>query len=151
MFGATVSGLGISLAWIVWRLAVGSWQAYETRLADWHDVAIEAHATAQGLERTRTIRQWELVSDEFPQVLLVALAVQAKVEKGERTPWSVRALEGPAWLGDYRLGDVAAGEAERMRSRLVEVGLIEGAAPRQAGRWAAGSVGECVEMVMRGW
>lgn len=151
VFGGSVGVMGLALAWVVWRLAVRSWDSHEKRLQDWHDVCIEAHEVNQGLERTRTVRQWDLCVDEFQHVLLVALAVHRRVQGGERTPWSVRNLGGAVWLGSRRLGDVPTGDAERMRQRLVDLGLVTGAGERKAGAWAPVTADEVIDRVKGGW
>jgi hypothetical protein len=151
LFGIGVAVMGAMFAVVVARLGISSWYAYERRLSDWHEVSLSAYDTSGGAETTRFIRQWELSSDDFRDMLLISLAVHARVLQGKPTPWSVREIEGAVWLGSRRLGDVPGGEAERVARSLADAGLVVDRSPRKAGRWAAGSYDEVVDILVRGW
>jgi len=151
LFGIGMAIMGSVFTFVVARLGITSWYSYERRLDDWHEITLAAYETSGGAETSRTIRQWELTADDFRDVLLIALGVHSRVVAGTSTPWSVREIEGAIWLGGKRLGDVASGDAERVSKVLAESGLIIDRAPRKAGRWAAGSYDEVVEILVKGY
>jgi hypothetical protein len=150
-FGSSVGLVAFSLGAAVVVLTVRSWLRYEQRLQDWHEVSMEAVIQNQGVEVSQTLTAWELTPSTPRDVLLVALAVHARVQAGESNAHTVRALAGACWLGDIRLGDVGGGQPERIAKAFTDLGLVKGKAARKAGEWIPESTDQVIELVDKNW
>ena len=150
VFGASVAFLGAALAWLTAWFCWRDWTFYQQRLADYHALVLSSHAQAGGVEVERQVTAWDLTATNPLHVLAVALSTHRRSQAGELAH-SVRALEGPVFLGGVRLGDVSPSEAEALARKLAELGLIEGRAPRIAGRWVPDSAEYVLARVADRW
>lgn len=152
-FGLSVGGLGVGLAVVVGRLSVNDWVSYQRRLEDIHQLYLESHEQAGGVEIERTLTGWELALDKPLHVLALALSVHERVMQGDQTAFSERKIgaDGSIWLGGVKLGQISQGAAAEGSRLLADVGLIQGRGPRQAGRWAAQSTDDVIRAVTRDW
>lgn len=150
VFGASVAFLGAALAWLTAWFCWRDWTFYQQRLADYHTLVLASHEQAGGVEIERSVTGWELTATNPVHVLAVALAAHRRAQAGELAH-SVRALEGPVWLGGVRLGDVSGSEAEAISRKLAALGLVEGRAARSAGRWLPDSADEIIQRVADRW
>lgn len=152
-FGLAVGGLGVGLAVVVGRLSVRDWTSYQQRLDDIHQLYLESHEQAGGVEIERTLTGWELTLDKPLHVLALALSVHERVMQGDQTAFSERKIgaDGSIWLGGVKLGQISQGAAAEGSRLLADVGLIQGRGPRQAGRWAAQSTDDVIRAVTRDW
>lgn len=158
MLGLAFAILGILFSVIVSRLAIHSWYAYENRLADWHDVTLGAYQNSDGTESTRIVRQWDLSSDDFRDVVLVALSIQDRVNRQiNGSHWSTRQIEGKRTLSGadgksfHVLGDVSSSVAESMPKIFESLKIIEGRSPGKAGKWIPSSYDDLIERISSNW
>jgi hypothetical protein len=154
VFAAFALGLGLlagGFGVVVARLTLDDWTEYRGRLNEWHAVAIAAYEANGGREQVRELTVWDLSPSMPLHVLGVALSAHRRVQQGQDTPWSVRALEGPVMLGGRRLGTVSRSAAEEFSRDLAKLGLVSGRAPGRAGTWAASSEAQVVELVVNNW
>lgn len=149
-FGASIALLGLGLALLTVWFGATDWIAYKYWLADCRELYLTSHDQSGGVEIERTFAGWELTSTHPAHVLAVALAVHQRSLTGELAH-SVRALEGPVWLGGVRLGDVTSTEAEALSRKLAALGLIEGRASRSAGKWVPQTPDDIVKRLTDRW
>jgi hypothetical protein len=150
-FGWAVAALGYGLALVVSWLTWVDWTAYLRRLDDWHQVAIAAVEAADGQEVEQTFTAWELSATVPRDVLLAALAVHHRVQSGDASAHSVRALAGDCWIAGLRLGDVSSSQAAELGRVFAELGLIQGRGKRSAGSWKPDSADEVIQLVESNW
>ncbi|MBV8875531.1 MAG: hypothetical protein JO014_22740 [Metakosakonia sp.] len=151
LFGAFVAVLGLGLGVTLVQLTYQDWVEYRRRLNAWHAAALEAYTANDGKETERTMVLTDL-SPALPlHMLAVALSAHRRVIQGTSSAFSVRALEGPVFLGGVRLGDLSPSAAEQASKNLAALGLIKGRGPRQAGEWVPQSESEVVGLLVDNW
>jgi hypothetical protein len=155
-FGSGTAAVGFGLASVTTWLTVRSWLRYEDRLQEWHQVAIDAYEGNDGSTTEHTVTMWELTASNPLHVLGAALAVHAQQSGPAAGAPTVRSLQGDMWLGEgernmVKLGEVNTTQAQRLSDVFAQLGLIEGKAPRQAGRWVPGSTDEILHLVRANW
>lgn len=150
LFGASVALLGLGLASLTAWLGALDWISYRRRIDDYHELYLSSHQETGGIEIERSLTGFELTATNPLHVLAVALAAHRRNQAGELAH-SVRALEGPVFLGGVRLGDVTSSEAEALSKKLADLGLIEGRAPRTAGKWVPDTIDTIVSRVADRW
>ena len=151
LFGTGVAVIGGGLAVTLLQLTYQDWTEYRERLNAWHSVAIKAYIAQDGKETERTMTVSDL-SPALPlHMLAVALSAHRRVIQGTSGAFSVRALEGPVFLGGVRLGDLSPSAAEQASKNLAALGLIKGRGPRQSGEWVPQSESEIVNLLVDNW
>lgn len=138
--------------WIV----IYGWSSFIHRQHDWHIAELSAFEAASGVEHETTVTITELSSSRVLDVLAVALSVHQRVLAGDRTPYSVRELEGDHWLTTgtgqmVKLGSVGAGESERLGKLLSDLKLVRGRAKAKAGEWVPETFDDVVSSVTTNW
>ncbi|MFS8815968.1 hypothetical protein NW811_11845 [Synechococcus sp. R60.4] len=138
---------------IVVRIMVDDWRSYQVRLADWHEVALEAYQARQGLDQQVTYTELDLLPSRLPDMLALVVWIHRQVQSGVDSPWAIRQLQaGPLLLSGHSLGTVATRhDAEMVARYLVRCGLIADRAPGRAGRWVAQSESEAIDAIIRYW
>jgi hypothetical protein len=149
--GAGIVVCALAFGGTVGYIAVVEVLDHRERVRAWHTAALLAYEEQNGVELEQTLTEWELSAWHPMHVLLVALSVQRRYEQSGGTPWSVRGLEGPVFIGGVRFGEVPASQARLLGQQFAEMGLIEGRAAKSAGQWAARDAGDVIELVARNW
>lgn len=149
-FGVSVALLGVGLAGLTAWFGVLDCVTYQQRLGEYHRLYIKSHSSAGGLEIERSVTGFELTATNPLHVLAAAL-VAHKGNLDGKSAHSVRSLEGPVFLGGVRLGDISPTEAEAISKKFADLGLVEGRAPRQPGRWVPETTEYIVSSLAERW
>jgi hypothetical protein len=150
-FGGSVSVVGIGFGGVSAWLTVAGWVDYRRWLQQCRDSELWAYEQAQGLEVDTEVRETELRTEDIRDVLIAVVMIHRLAQQGTETPWSVRRLEGPVFVGGVRAGDVSKGTAEELGAMFARLGLVAGRAERRAGRWVPASLDEAVDCVVENW
>ena len=148
--GVLLAASSLSMLAVVLWVALSTWWSYKRRVDDWHYLAMELYQ-ADGLETVEHVSEWSLTVDNPAHVLLTAFYVYLLWREGNQTPWSTRALYGPMFLANRRVGELSKQSAEQMGRKLAQLGLIEGRSERNAGEWVARSADDVLQLVVENW
>jgi hypothetical protein len=146
-----LAGFLLGLAGIVAWLMIRGWIAYQSRLDDWHDVTISAFDQSGGKEEETSMTMTDVVPGRLADVLALALALHRLVQEGKTSAYTVRELQGGAFLAGRRLGEVSPSSARLLSDKFVELGLVHGRKAGHSGDWVPRSCDEVVELVSRNW
>lgn len=150
-FALLVALLACWLAYGVGALTWGRWCDHRERLRAWHEAGLNSYVNSRGVIEAEEITEYSFSADNPLHVLWVALDVQRRVDSGEDTPYSARALRGPMFFAGRRVGELSKQQAERMSARLAALSLIEGRREGYAGRWRASGADMVVDVVRERW
>lgn len=142
--------VGAAFGLVVLWVSLGEWADHRRRVADWHSAALWAYQE-NGAETVEHVSEWEFSADNPAHVLIAALTVARRLSEGADTPWSVRNLQGPVFIGARRVGSVSKLHAEELGRRFERLGLVVGRSERVAGVWSARSPAEIVQLVWDNW
>lgn len=142
--------VGAAFGLVVLWISLGEWTDHRARVADWHAAALLAYQE-NGAETVDQVSEWDFSADNPAHVLIVALTVARRLSEGADTPWSVRGLQGPVFMGARRVGSVSKLQAEELGRRFVQLGLVVGRSERVAGVWSAPASSEIVKAVWDNW
>lgn len=143
-----VVGMAFGLA-VLW-ISLGEWTDHRRRVADWHEAALVAYQE-NGAETVEHVSEWSFSADNPAHVLIAALTVARRVTEGADSPWSVRGLQGPVFMGARRVGSISKLQAEQLGRRFELLGLVEGRSERVAGSWPALAADQIVKLVWDNW
>lgn len=146
-FGAGMMALAGTAAACTMYLLVASWFSYRRRLEAWHRAELRAYTLAGGQQVDRQLTIKALTVQEPAHVLLVALALAAKIRAGTVSEPSVAALQGDVWLGLIKAGELSKPAAEEFGRALHQMGLIKGRTKGKAGQLATVDPGEIIDLV----
>lgn len=156
--GIMVAFSAFTYAFIIGNVTVSLWQGYQRRLSDWHEIELEMYQRANGSETIRELSQLELTPDVASHVLITALAIQWRLQRGatyNHAPWSVRGLEEKVMLDGgsnaILLGELNGTKPEAMSSRLAQLGLVVGRKAGFEGNWTAQSFDDVFSRVASNW
>lgn len=141
-FGLLVALVAIYLGYAVLTLTLERWRAHQARIAAWDEAALAGYVGLGGGSYTDEVTEYSFSADNPLHVAWCAIEVMRRIRAGDDTPWAIRRLRGPLFLGARRVGELSKTEAERMGARFAELGFIEGRCEGYAGRW-------CVETAER--
>lgn len=150
-FGATLAGVALLFGGVVLWISVSEWLDHRGRIADWHAVSLDAYERLQGAETVQQVNEFELSVNNPGHVLLAALWIHQRVQQGQETPYSTRAMQGPIFLATRRVGNLSKLSSELMGRRLAELGLIDQRREGTAGEWVPQSADEVLDLVTRKW
>ena len=150
VIGLVLFLVGAAFGLVVLSVSLGEWTDHRRRVADWHDAALVAYQE-YGAETIETVSEWEFSPDNPAHVLVAALTVARRLSEGADTPWSVRNLQGPVFMGKRRVGSISRLHAEQLGQRFDQLGLVEGRSERVAGSWPALLPGDIVKLVWDNW
>lgn len=142
--------VGAAFGLVVLWVSLGEWMDHRRRVADWHNAALWAYQE-NGAETVEHVSEWEFSADNPAHVLVAALTVARRLSEGADTPWSVRGLQGPVFMGARRVGSISRLRAEELGRRFVQLGIVEGRTERVAGVWSATSPADIVRLVWDNW
>jgi hypothetical protein len=142
--------VGAAFGLVVLWVSLGEWADHRRRVADWHNAALWAYQE-NGAETVEHVSEWEFSADNPAHVLIAALTVARRLSEGADTPWSVRNLQGPVFIGARRVGSVSKLHAEELGRRFERLGLVVGRSERVAGVWSSSSPAAIVKTVWDNW
>lgn len=146
-FGAGMSALASSTAATAVYLLVDGWFDYRARLQAWHRAELRAYRAAGGQQVDRQLTVKALTIQEPAHVILVALALAAKIRNGQVTEPSTAALQGDIWLGLVKVGELSKPQSEEFLRALHQVGLIKGRTKGKAGNLVTVEPAEILDLV----
>lgn len=149
--GCAVTVVALMFGHAMLRVTLGEWSDYRERMLDWHDVAVEAYKAVNGTETTTQRTELDYSPDSLAHVILTALYVHLRNQAEDGNAHTVRALRGPMFLAQKRIGTLSHHDAEEMARKLAALGLIEGRDAGQAGTWVPQSADEVLERVLEKW
>jgi hypothetical protein len=148
--GLVLSLVGSAFGLVVLRISLGEWADHRRRVADWHNAALVAYQE-NGAETVEHVSEWAFSSDNPAHVLIAALTVARRLSEGADTPWSVRNLMGPVFIGSRRVGSVSKMQAEQLGQKFDRLGLVDGRSERVAGSWSTTSPEQIIKLVWDNW
>jgi hypothetical protein len=142
--------VGTAFGLTVLIISLGEWTDHRRRVADWHSASLLAYQE-NGAETVEHVAEWEFLADNPAHVLVAALTVARRISEGADTPWSVRGLRGPVFMGSRQVGSISKLQAQELGRRFVQLGLVRDRAEGVAGVWSVRSSSEIVELVWDNW
>jgi len=149
--GVMVAGVALLVGGTVLGLAVRSWLAHQERLELWNDAALANYELLAGAVEVEEYTEYSFVATNPLHVSWLALEVQRRVDAGDETPYSVRALRGPIIVAGRRVGELSKAQAEAVSRAFGLLGLVVGRTEGYAGRWVPQCSDEALAMVAERW
>lgn len=145
--GAGLAGIAAFYGGAFAHLFVSEWYGYQLRRDEWHTAELIAYRRAGGQVVDRQISVKALTTAEPAHLLLVALSLAERAQRGAIKEPSAASLQGDVWLGMIKAGELTKPQSEEFGTALAQIGLITGRKKGHAGRLLTTDFAEVYQLV----